>query len=284
MDRMPIERARQEIDDGIAAITAVLGDSSALAPFFRVPGLRRAEGTEEYLASKGIQTWSADFLADDWRHISASRVFDLAMQRLEAKGKGILLLHDIQDRTVTALPRILHELKARGYRIVHVVPATPELPKTPTEPRQWQLHPTSETVAISHWPKVPSFTFANTEMLPAPRALDSELHDQLLLALPETFDHSRRPARGAIPLPPQAPWPRQSAIHAADNAQTLPVPAQGIFQIPESNGAAVRALTPRSHRAEQTPVPSGGKPDRIAKLTSLDAGPPRRAIPGSSLP
>jgi hypothetical protein len=47
------------------------------------------------------------------------------MKRLEAKGKGILLLHDIQARTVAALPRILHELKARGYRIVHVVPATP---------------------------------------------------------------------------------------------------------------------------------------------------------------
>ena len=60
--------------------------------------------------------------------ISSSRVYELAMQRLEAKGKGILLLHDIQARTVAALPRILHELKARGYRIVHVVPATPEQP------------------------------------------------------------------------------------------------------------------------------------------------------------
>jgi peptidoglycan/xylan/chitin deacetylase (PgdA/CDA1 family) len=281
MDRMPIEHARQEIDDGIAAITAALGDSSALAPFFRVPGLRRAEGTEEYLASKGIQTWSADFPADDWRHISPSRVFDLAMQRLEAKGKGILLLHDIQDRTVTALPRILHELKARGYRIVHVVPATPELPKTPTEPRQWQLHPISETTAISHWPKVPSFTFANTKMLPAPDVSDANLHDRLLLALPETFDRSRRPARGAVPLPQQAPWPRQSQIHAADNALTLPVPAQGIFQIPERNGDTIKAITSRSHRAEQTRLPSGAKPDHIAKLTALDAAAARRSIPSS---
>jgi peptidoglycan/xylan/chitin deacetylase (PgdA/CDA1 family) len=285
MDRLPIERVRQEIDDGLASITAALGDPSAVAPFFRMPGLRRAEATEDYLASKGIQVWSADFPADDWRHISPSNVFDLAMKRLEAKGKGILLLHDIQDRTVVALPRILHELKARGYRIVHVVPATPELPTTPTDPRQWQLHPTSETVAISHWPKVPSFTLANTEMLPAPHELDSELHDQLLLALSETFDRSRRPARGAIPLPQQAPWPRQSPIHAADNTLTLPVPAQGIFQIPEGDGGfdagAVKALTPRSHRAQQMPVPSGEKPSRMARLTSLDADTSRRPIPGS---
>lgn len=56
MNRMPIERARQEIDDGIAATTAALGDSNSLAPFFRIPGLLRAEGVEDYLTSKGIQT------------------------------------------------------------------------------------------------------------------------------------------------------------------------------------------------------------------------------------
>src|SRR4051812_12649832 len=159
MNRMPVERARQEIDDGIAATKAALGDGGGLAPFFRIPGLLRADAVEDYLASQGIQVWSADFPADDWHHISSARVYDLAMKRLEAKGKGILLLHDIQGRTVAALPRILETLKARGYRIVHVVPATPERPKTPTEPREWQLHPVSDTVAIARWPKVPSFVF-----------------------------------------------------------------------------------------------------------------------------
>ncbi|HEY0236626.1 MAG TPA: polysaccharide deacetylase family protein, partial [Afipia sp.] len=91
-----------------------------------------------YLASKGIMTWSADFLADDWRHISSARVAELAIRRLKAYGRGVLLLHDIQARTQAALPTILRELKAGGYRIVHVVPSTPELPKTPTEPEQWQ--------------------------------------------------------------------------------------------------------------------------------------------------
>src|ERR1700736_1789888 len=170
--KMSVEHAKQEIDDGIASVTAALGDGAAPAPFFRIPGLLRADGVEEYLASQGIQTWSADFLADDWRHISSSRVFDLAMKRLEAKGKGILLLHDIQARTVAALPKILHELKARGYHIVHVVPATSQQPNTPTEPLQWQLHPASETVAISHWPKIPNFVYAEAGTLPAPSSPD----------------------------------------------------------------------------------------------------------------
>ena len=53
MNRMPIERAQQEIDDGIASATAALGDPAALAPFMRIPGLLRAKDVEDYLASKG---------------------------------------------------------------------------------------------------------------------------------------------------------------------------------------------------------------------------------------
>jgi peptidoglycan/xylan/chitin deacetylase (PgdA/CDA1 family) len=261
MKRLPIERARQEIDEGIADVTAAAGDPGAVAPFFRIPGLSRAETAEDYIASLGVQTWSADFLADDWREISSARVADLAIKRLEAKGKGILLLHDIHERTVQALPRILQEMKARGYRIVQVVPATPERPKTPTEAQQWQLHPTSETVAISHWPKIPSFSFANTDMLPVQVVSESELRDRLV-ALPETFDRSRRLARGAIPLPQQSPWPRQPPIQAADNTLALPVPAQGLFEIPENNSVAVKALTPNavtplSHRVQLAPASSG---------------------------
>src|ERR1700758_1169235 len=164
MNRMPTERARQEIDDGIASTKAALGDNAdALAPFFRIPGLLRADNVEDYLAEQGIQVWSADFLADDWKHISSARVYDLAISRIEAKGKGILLLHDIQARTVAALPRILASLKERGYHIVHVVPATPDRPATPTEPQEWQLHPPSETVAIRRWPEVPNFVFTSAE-------------------------------------------------------------------------------------------------------------------------
>src|SRR6202045_3859520 len=41
MDRLPVERVRKEIDDGLASVTAALGDANAVAPFFRMPGLRR---------------------------------------------------------------------------------------------------------------------------------------------------------------------------------------------------------------------------------------------------
>lgn len=239
MNKMPIERAKQEIDEGIASVKSALGDNeAALAPFFRIPGLMRAEGVEDYLASQGIQVWSADFLADDWRHISSARVYDLAIKRLEDKGKGIILLHDIQGRTVAALPRILHELKARGYRIVHVVPATPQNPATPTEPQEWQLHPTSENVAISHWPKIPNFVFADAGMLPAPALSDLDWRDQKSMTLAE----ADRAARRGVPLPRQAPWPRLSPLEPDGAVSALPVPAPSVFEIKEGLGAATRGL------------------------------------------
>jgi peptidoglycan/xylan/chitin deacetylase (PgdA/CDA1 family) len=252
MNRMPVEHAMQEIDDGIASVTTALGADAAPAPFFRIPGLLRAEGVEDYLASKGIQTWSADFPADDWRHIPSARVYEIAMKRLEAKGKGVLLLHDIQARTVAALPRILHELKARGYRIVHVVPATAELPATPTEPQQWQVHPVSESVPIAHWPKAPHFAFTATAALPAPSLLDSRWHD-------------------GAPLPREAsPWPKSSPLPPNNTTIALPAPAQSIFELQEKQRAAAQRLVPSPHRAENTTA-AERETDGIARLISADA-------------
>jgi len=262
MNRMPIERARQEIDDGIASVKAALGDDTSLAPFFRIPGLMRAEAVEDYLASQGIQTWSADFPADDWRHISSARVYDLAIQRIEAKGKGILLLHDIQPRTVAALPRILQELKARGFRIVHVVPATPDRPATPTDPQQWLLHPPLEAVAISHWPKIPNFAFADAGTLPAPLLTDS---DWLEGQFPSPFDRALRHG--------PASWP-PTLLALNGTTPALPVPAQSIFEIQENPRATMESLSPSGRRAVQT-VSAEAANDHLAKLAAAEADEPR---------
>jgi peptidoglycan-N-acetylglucosamine deacetylase len=240
MNRMPVERVQKEIEDGIASVKAALGDDAALAPFFRIPGLMRADAVEDYAASQGIQIWSADFPADDWRHISPAREYDLAINRIEAKGKGILLLHDIQARTVAALPRILETLKARGYHIVHVVPATPDQPATPTEPQEWLLHPTSENVAISHWPKVPNFVIADADTVAVPALSDFAGTNGELVPQAEPFDRPGRHVRG-IPLPRETPWPQQWVLPASGSA-TLPVPAQTVFEIPELPRPTARAV------------------------------------------
>ena len=274
MDRLPLDRSKQEIEQGIASVTAALGDGTAPAPFLRIPGLRVNDGIEAFAASKGLQLWSADFPADDWRDVSANRVYELAMQRLERKGKGILLLHDIQPRTVAALPRILRELKARGYRIVHVVPATPDRPATPTEPQQWLLHPPSETVATSRWPKVPKFAFAGPT-LPVPALSDLDWHTTDLGV------RASRRGRG-VPLPQVALWPRQTTLPPAGTLAALPIPARSIFKIPESAGmtllassASRAASTAQARSTEVSSAKLAGKSRRHGRAAA--AQPPTPA-------
>jgi peptidoglycan/xylan/chitin deacetylase (PgdA/CDA1 family) len=148
LGRMAPAKAHQEMDDGIAAAADALGNPNEVAPFFRIPGLVRANVVESYMAQKGIMIWSADFPADDWKHLSASEVMKRALTRLEQHGKGVLLLHDIQPSTALMLPKLLAELKRRGYRVVHVVPATADLPKTTTTPDQWLMRETAVATQI----------------------------------------------------------------------------------------------------------------------------------------
>ncbi|MBR1128256.1 polysaccharide deacetylase family protein [Bradyrhizobium iriomotense] len=235
-DRMPVEKYEPEINGGIEWTSAAMTDPSKLAPFFRIPGLMRAEGVENYLISRGIQVWSADFPADDWRHVSSDRVYQLAMQRLEAKGKGILLLHDIQARTVAALPKIIRDLKARGYRIVHVVPATADRPATPTTPVEWLLHPPTETTPIVRWPAVPNFVFTETRTLPAPALSDLNAQTEHQPLLP-------RRTKGQV-----------------DIASTLPVPGRDLFAIPEGSVEVLLSTTlSRLAMAAETPRADKGK-------------------------
>jgi peptidoglycan-N-acetylglucosamine deacetylase len=231
-------QAGQEIEAGIAPIKAAMSDPSAMSPFFRIPGLMRGEGVEEYAASQGLQIWSTDELADDWHRISSQKVYELAIQRLEAAHKGILLLHDIQARTVGALPKILHELKVRGYSIVHVVPATPDLPPTPTEPEQWLTHRPSLEVAYSRWPKLPNFVYDETETLPAPALSDFDGPEGSILLSAEPYEHAK------------AAWPHLDLVAAQTvepSSATLPVPAENLFARPEKDRAALQPFPMQPH-------------------------------------
>src|SRR4029079_11209399 len=113
-DKAALGAVKSEIEQGIASIGAVLGKDTAASAFFRIPGFLRRQEVESYLQSRRLMTWSADVVADDWRHINASEVVRRAMARLDEKGKGILLLHDIQPATALALPELLRQLKIKG--------------------------------------------------------------------------------------------------------------------------------------------------------------------------
>jgi hypothetical protein len=161
-----------------------------------------------------------------------------------------------------------------------VVPATPERPATPTEPQQWQLHPPSETVAISHWPKIPNFIFAGTDALPVPTVSDSYWNDDWPTLQAKPLDRARRRADAVSP-PRDALWPRQMTLRFASAATALPVPAQGLFELKDQPWAAARAAARSSGRGERA-TSTERETDHRAKLRSTDAGASRRAIAGKS--
>jgi peptidoglycan-N-acetylglucosamine deacetylase len=246
--RMSEAQAKQQVDQGIESTKAAMTDPSALAPFFRIPGLLRAPPVEAYLESQGIQVWSTDFLADDWHRISPAKVHDLAMKRMDEMGKGILLLHDIQARTAAALPKILQDMKARGYKIVHVVPATADLPATPTEPEQWQMHPPSEDKAIARWPKLPNFIYADADMLVTPAVSNFDLAEGgISLAL----DRKRGAAK-------ETAWPRVDTLQVAATA-ALVAPAESVFDIPEKARAWIQPFPIQMHHYAEGEIPPGMK-------------------------
>jgi peptidoglycan/xylan/chitin deacetylase (PgdA/CDA1 family) len=129
-ERLSMQRVEREVDGGINSVTAALGDAKALSPFFRIPYLGRTNAIERFLERKQLVTWSADVDTNDWwRGSSPGAIVQRTMRRLNANGRGIILMHDIHRRTAMALPMLLNELKANGYNVVHVM-AAGERPKS----------------------------------------------------------------------------------------------------------------------------------------------------------
>lgn len=98
--------------------TATFGHA---APAYRFPFLAESPTLMEALKAKTITVMSVDLGIDDWL---ADQTPDILtgrlLERLKAKGGGIILMHDGQDITAAALPQMLKALKANGYKVVHI--------------------------------------------------------------------------------------------------------------------------------------------------------------------
>ncbi len=126
LNRMPYANAEIEINRGIEEDDyAVYGQrrSEPATPFFRFPGFASSPALLDMLAKRGIVVFGADVWASDWNEMSPPTELNLIIARIEQSGGGIVLFHDTRAQTVAMLPAFLRELKRRGYRIVHTVPA-----------------------------------------------------------------------------------------------------------------------------------------------------------------
>lgn len=146
LSRIPIEKAQKQIDDGFRSAQAALDPiGKKVSPFFRYPGLMDTPETEAYLRSHGVATVGIDVLASDWfgrlQH-NPEGIMERAVTRLEERGSGILLLHDVKKVTAGLLPELFKRLKAHGFKLVHMVAKEGALPEIPPAPP-----PTPEEIA-----------------------------------------------------------------------------------------------------------------------------------------
>ena len=115
---MSVEDAKAEIEKGVSAVKAAVGGPTA--PFFRFPALRHPPELVTYMGERNIGIWSTDMDSFDFTMRTPERVIKAILTKLEKHGKGIVLMHDFQKHTAEAVPELLKQLKAAGYKIVHV--------------------------------------------------------------------------------------------------------------------------------------------------------------------
>ncbi len=86
------------------------------SPLFRFPyGAKNKEGME-LLSKLGLRSvmWNIDSL--DWADPVPNSIVERVLSSVEKEQRGIILFHDIHERTVKALPLVLDKLIADGYR------------------------------------------------------------------------------------------------------------------------------------------------------------------------
>ena len=78
-------------------------------------------------AGIAIVNWSIDSL--DWKYRDASKTIEHIKEN--AHNGGILLMHDIHEESVEALPAIIEYLQAEGYELVTVTELMADQPLKP---------------------------------------------------------------------------------------------------------------------------------------------------------
>lgn len=112
------DKIKDELEKGFSAIKIATG--APPQSFFRFPFLKDPKEAMEMLGKRNVAVFSHDLDSFDFKIKKPDEVIKSVMTKLEKKGKGIILMHDLQTSTAQALPELLNRLKAEGYKVVHM--------------------------------------------------------------------------------------------------------------------------------------------------------------------
>lgn len=122
------QAAIAEIVRGEEAVAAALaGSGRSLSPFFRFPYLSQTGFLRTNLLHSGAVVLDVDIDSKDYYRDPPAVVAQRTIARLDARGSGIILFHDIHQRTVDMLPSFLEQLAQRGYSVVRLAPRNPSI-------------------------------------------------------------------------------------------------------------------------------------------------------------
>jgi peptidoglycan/xylan/chitin deacetylase (PgdA/CDA1 family)/TolA-binding protein len=115
LPKLDDEKLKSEIELTDRMLREVSKSSSDL---FRAPYGARNAKVKDAIAAHKLRSvmWNVD--SQDWADPVPSSIADRVVRIVEAEKRGIILFHDIQQRTVEALPLVLDTLQARGYRFL----------------------------------------------------------------------------------------------------------------------------------------------------------------------
>jgi peptidoglycan/xylan/chitin deacetylase (PgdA/CDA1 family) len=118
------EEAKAEIEKGVSAVHWAL-ETAPMAPFFRFPALRHPPEMVTYLGDRNVAIFSTDMDSFDFKMRKPEQVVNSVLEKLKKHGKGIVLMHDFQHATAEGIGTLLDQLKANGYKVVHMTGKTP---------------------------------------------------------------------------------------------------------------------------------------------------------------
>lgn len=123
LKKLKPEQAHEEIEKGFSAVKLGLG--GAPSPFFRFPFLQDPKDAVAYLGTRNVGIFSMDLDSFDFKFRKHDQIIKTVMDKLEKKGKGIILMHDFQKGTAQAIGDLLDQLKAKGYKVVQIKAKAP---------------------------------------------------------------------------------------------------------------------------------------------------------------
>lgn len=115
---LSFDRALAEVSKGSAAVAKATDTD---AHFFRFPYLADNGRLRHMVSDRGMVIMDVQIDSKDYFKDSPAVVASRTMDALRHRGSGIILMHDIHKRTATMLPALLTQLKAEGYKVVHLI-------------------------------------------------------------------------------------------------------------------------------------------------------------------